>query len=206
MPQPLPRKLDFVCTLVKPPNHKTWYAAGISAVLAVGAFVGADMVSENIWAAGALRLTSAVLAIIAVLFYASASNTFDNRAKVQVEVGLDGLRLPLQTIPFRNLEELRVESSTTTGYSTLELILNDDKTLQLSMLDAERVAYLIRERHALYKRLTAPRARARPDGYRGIRVEEEAESIEDGLRQEGWDEENLEVVLARALVIPEAER
>ena len=206
MPQPLPRKLDFVCTLLEPPNKKAWYGAGISAVLALSIFVGADFASGSIWAVGAFKIASAVFAIMAVLFYSRASNTFDNRVKVQVEVGLDGLRLPLQTIPFRNLQELHVESSTTTGYSTLELILNDGKTLQLSMLDADRVAYLIRERHALYKRLTAPRARARPYGYRGVRVEEEAESIEDGLRQEGWAEENLEAVLARALVIPEAER
>lgn len=209
MPHPLPRKLDFICTLVEPPNTRAWYGASISGLLALAVFIGADFASGSIWAVGAFKIAAAVFAIMAVLFYSSASNSFDSRAKVQVEVGLDGLRLPLQNIPFRNLKELRVESSvagSAAGYSTLELILNDGETLRLNMLDAERVAYSIRERHALYKRLTAPRPRARPDGYRGVRVEEEAESIEEGLRQEGWAEDNLEAVLARALVIPQAER
>lgn len=178
---------------------------GVFAFGAVVALVASEIMSESIWAAGGLRFSAILLAIGGVLYFSMASRTFDRRPKVNVEVGLDGLRLPMHSVPFRALQSLRVEP-TDTSYSTLELLLEDGEVLRLSMLDAERVAHLIRERHALYKRLTAPRERAHADGYRGVRVVEESESIEDGLRQEGWAEENLEAVLAVALVIPEAER
>lgn len=204
MPKPLPRKLDFVCTLLDPPNTH-----GVAALqLGCGALLAgllSALISDNIWATGALRFSAAILAAFAVLFFSRSSSTFDNKAKIQIEVGLDGLRLPMHAIPFRSLQVVRVESSPS-NYSTIELVLNDGESLKLSMLDAEPVARLIRERHELFKRLTTPRARARADGYRGVRIAEEAESIEDGLRQEEWAEEDLESILAVALVIPANER
>jgi hypothetical protein len=202
--KPLPRKLDFVCTLLDPPKSHVGLGLGLSGFGVLLAVCGAEFVGD-VWAALALRVTAAVLAIIAVMLFSRDSSTFDNQTKVHVEVGLDGLRLPMQAIPFRRLQSIRVDSSPS-NHSTIELLLDDGESLKLSMLDAEPVARLIRERHQLFKRLTVPRARARADGYRGVRIAEEAESIEDGVRHEEWAEENLEAVLASALVVPANER
>lgn len=205
MSKPLPRKLDFVCSLVEPPTNRAGVAAlalGFGALLAL---VGSYFMDEDIWASGALRFSAIILAAFAVLFFSQASAKFDARAKVQMEVGLDGLRLPTQTISFRNLRTVQLDSDAS-SYATLHLLLDDGNSLKLSMLNAEPVARLIRERHELFKRLTAPRARPRADGYRGVRIAEESESIEEGIRQEEWSDEDLEAVLAVALVIPAAER
>lgn len=206
MAKPLPRKLDFVCILAEPPKNPAVLATAVFAFAAFLALVGSVMVEEtNFWLIGVLRVSAAVLAAVAVLAFSHASGSYDGRAKVQLEVGLDGLRLPMQVVPFRNLVGVNVLASTS-SYTTLELLLDDGGTLKLSMLDAEPVARVIRERLQLYKRLTAPRARARADGYRGVRVKEEAESIENALRQEEWADGNLDALLLTALVIPEDTR
>ena len=205
MSKPLPRKLDFVCSVLEPTRNRAWLAVTLSGVGAASAFAASEFVRGDIWGRGALQLVSIILAALAVLFFSQASNAFDNRSKVKMEVGLDGLRLPMQNIPFRTLLGVVVEESPS-NYVTVELLLNDGTSVRLSMLDAEPVARELRARHELFKRLTAPREKARADGYRGVRISEEAASIEDGLRQEDWAEENLEAVLAGALVIPAAER
>lgn len=114
----------------------------------------------------------------------------------ELEVALDGIRLPERVIPFRTLRECRSLRSGPT--SMLEFELANGETLQLSISDGAPIALFIQERRREYERLTAPQARPHPEGYRGVRVVEERRPLVEALRQEGWVEDPLQ----ESLVVP----
>ncbi|MFK8002140.1 MAG: hypothetical protein AB8H86_21275 [Polyangiales bacterium] len=211
MPKPLPRKVEFVCSRVEPRANQ---AGLIGIMLVVGtlsagggfALVNASDIEPTTKLSLSLLLsTSAVIfGFLAFRFFSDTSPRHATSA-IKLEVGIDGLHLPLRAIPFASLQTVVLETSTS-AYSILELVLNDGESVKLSMLNAEPVVRLIRERHELFKWLMVPQPRRSADGYRGVRVSNEVRSIEEAVREEDWADENVEVALANAFVIPREER